>query len=289
MTGEHPNDEDLSAYLDGELSEAASVVAAPGETLPVHLTACAACRRRLEALGRARDLVRLPVSPVPSSVKEAAVAAAITEGLAVGNGRQPAPTAVPRRGPQWTRSPRVVAAAAVALVAVTVGAVLELSHGRAGTATSATAAHAPSCPATPGANREPAAIAPTGVTDLGSVGSVHALQSRLAPLLESEKDSAAATGAPLSAGTQSASSLSTSDGFGVAGSVPTDLATCVAKAKRATGTADMLALVATLTYGRTPALVVVLQVTGTTSTPKPAPLAVVMARSDCRILARTSL
>ena len=49
MTPAHPNDEQLSAYLDGELRQAASVVA-PGEAFPAHLAACDACRLRLAAL-----------------------------------------------------------------------------------------------------------------------------------------------------------------------------------------------------------------------------------------------
>jgi hypothetical protein len=288
MTRDHPHDEQLSAYLDGEQRDEASDAAAPGETLPAHLAACVACRQRLDALGRARDLVRRPVPPVPSSVKEAAVAAALAEGLATGNGRRSAPAA--SRGRRWTRSPGlVVGAAAVAILAVTIGVAVALSHGRSPTATSAAATHAPSRTG-PTENREPAALAPTGAPDLGSIGSVGVLRSRLTPLLGSQKDSAAATGAPgPSAGTQSTSSAVPSGGFTTAGSVPAGLATCAAAAQRVPGAANTVALVATATYGRTPALVVVVQVTGTTTKPEPPLLVVVVARSGCRVLARTSL
>ena len=170
---------------------------------------------------------------------------------------------------------------------MTVGTALVLSHGRSGTATSATASHGPT---TTGGNREPAALAPTAAPALGSVSSLGALRARLTPLLHSENASAAATGAaPLTAGRQSATSASPSGGLKTAVSVPAELATCVAAAQRATSTADTVALVATVTYGRTPAVVVVVQVTGTPSTPEPPSLAVVMARSGCRVLARASL
>jgi hypothetical protein len=279
----------LSAYLDGEEPQAAPVVAAPGETFETHLAACGACRGRLDQLAGARDLVRLPVAPVPSSVKAAAVATAMAEGLTIGTGRRSAPTAA-RRGSQWTRSTRLVAAvAAVALLAVTIGSALALSHGRSGTTMSAAATGAPAHTTT-GANRAAAPLVATGAPALGSVGSVGALRSRLAPLLEAGHDNAAATAAPPSAaGTQSATAASPSGGFKAAVAVPTELATCVAAARRTVGPADPLALVATVTYGHTPALVVVVRGPGTTSTPEPPSLAVVVARSGCRVLARTQL
>jgi hypothetical protein len=61
---------------------------------------------------------------------------------------------------------------------------------------------------------------------------------------------------------------------------------CVTAAQRAAGGTGALELVATATYGHTPALVVVVDRTDPSS---PGRLAVAVAQSDCRVLARTTL
>jgi hypothetical protein len=76
-------------------------------------------------------------------------------------------------------------------------------------------------------------------------------------------------------------------GFDSLRSVPAMFATCVAVAQRAAGGTDTRAVVATAIYGHIPALVVV-PLAGTGPTATPGPLVVVVARSDCRVLARTT-
>jgi hypothetical protein len=70
--------------------------------------------------------------------------------------------------------------------------------------------------------------------------------------------------------------------------VPPSFGTCITAAQRATDPSDTVVLVATATYRKTPALVVVVQAVGTSSTSAPR-IAVVVARSGCRVLTRTTL
>ena len=295
MTHEHLSDEQLSAHLDGEWPEASSSASASAsaESLEAEIAACEACRRRLTELSEVRDLLRLPVEPVPPSVRAAAVQTAVSEGLADGISRRAAVTGASPPPPRMIRPVRpqrvlVGAAAAVAVLVVAVGVSLGLAHSSTPTASSAARAPVHE-PTTSGSLKPTAATPSTGLASLGSVASPQALGRRLAPLLAGAK---ATSGSAASAteGTGNSDNFATgSPGVHSAGAatVPAALSPCVAAAQRASDVSGTVILEATATYRQTPALVVVLQAVGTSSSPER--IAVVVAQSGCRVLVRTSL
>jgi hypothetical protein len=96
MTDDHLHDEVLSDALDGTTTpEVAS-----------HLTSCARCRARLDAMGVAARAVAAPPPPPPPEVRDAAVAGALASASAAASPRRLAPA-------PWM--------AAAALVAVLLG------------------------------------------------------------------------------------------------------------------------------------------------------------------------
>jgi hypothetical protein len=299
MTHEHLSDEQLSAHLDGAWPEAPSI--ASTESLEAEIAACDACRQRLRQLRGARDLLRLPVEPVPPSVRAAAVEAAVAEGVAESpsessaDGRRDRATgtgaAPPRRDMRPTRSPRVLvgAAAAVAVLVAAVGVSLGLAHSRGPTASSAV--HAPVQEPTTSGSLSPTAASPsTGLVSLGSIASPQALGRRLAPLLAVPKATSgrAAAGTDENGNPDEFATGSTAQTDTGASTVPAVFSPCVAAAQRAWDPSATVTLVATATYRQTPALVVVLEPVNTVTTEN-GRLAVVVARSGCRVLARTTL
>jgi hypothetical protein len=296
MTHAHVNDEQLSAHLDGE-GHNGPPDDTPDGGLEAQIASCDACRRRLAALSDARALVRRPVVAVPPSVRAQAVESAIAEvlGPETGVGSTSELAAHRARRSAWPPRALVGAAAAVAVLVVAIGISRTVSHSSSPTASSASAPVTRHRAATSGAPQK-ALLSPTAsIPDLGSVSSPQNLRSRLAPVLASGNDvlgtqgKAATQGSP---GISSATPSSTS--FEAAGTVPAQFNSCVAAAQRVPGTSGALELVAAVTYRHTPALVVVTSGTGDSSRAAPGstgvsgPLAVVVARSDCRVLARTT-
>ena len=111
MSTLHPDDELLSAALDGEEEAAAA-----------HARTCAVCRGRMASLQAAARAVGEPVAPVAAPVRDAAVARAIREVRAAASGpspahRAPRPRALRRWAP-WVAAASAAAAAAVAIPVV---------------------------------------------------------------------------------------------------------------------------------------------------------------------------
>ncbi len=288
MTHEHLNDEQLSAHLDGELDEQSD---AAGRTVDARISGCETCRRRLASLSGARALVRRPVGTVAPAVREGAVASAIAQvlGAAAGAGATSNPPSdlAAHRARRPVRSTGVLVGAAAAAVLVVVGVSLGVSHGSSPTATSASSAGTRHAAAPEGVPQKAAVSGEASIPDLGSISSPQTLRTRLAPLVGTgdqlglQGNAASTTARDNTAGAPSPGS------FATAGAVPAQFATCVAAARQVTGSAGTLDLVATATYGHTPALVVVTDLTSTSSKVVSAPLAVVVARSGCRVLAST--
>jgi hypothetical protein len=293
MTHRHLNDEQLSAHLDGEPYEL-TPSGPSDESVEVAIAACDDCRHRLTVLADTRDFVRVPVVAVPPSVRAAAVEAAISEALGPETAPASAPTVLT---PRWSRLRRpaaglVGAAAAVAVLAV-VGISLGLSHRGSSTATSAAAPSASHAPAR-GAREPQSATGVPAIRDLGIVTSERTLRARLAPLLSSGHVTNGAPSAPAS-GNDSASPLPSSlEAPGKSSSAPTNQqsaveSTCEGAGQQAAGVAGTVELLATVTYGHIPALVVVVHGTEASSNATSPSVAVVVARSGCRVLARTTL
>jgi hypothetical protein len=291
MTHEHLTDEQLSAHLDGEPVNIQPTADGPPDaavhdgTVEAEITACETCRTRLAALAGARALVRLPVTPVLPSVRAEAVAAAMAEGRRTDQDRGQAPAVLSRQPRRKPRSAGIaIGAVAAAAVLVAVGLSLGASHSNAPSAASSAVAGAPHRSAALGAvptTEEPAAAVP----DFGSISSIQALRSGLAGVPDfsaanqqpTSNDSTAATAAP------SKSAL-----VPEASTVPAS-SPCVMAAPDKAGTSGTPTLVATVTYDHVPALVVVIDASASSSTTSSSRLVVVVARTGCRILARTSL
>lgn len=106
-----PFDEDLPAWLDGELD------AARGEAVAAHVAGCARCRARVATFRAVDERLRsLPARPVPERLEGRLLARVAAEGRSGG-----APAPVPRERGRPRRSPRLglflalAAAAALAL------------------------------------------------------------------------------------------------------------------------------------------------------------------------------
>ena len=301
MSHEHLSDEQLSALLDGRASDE------PSSTGPGHasFSSCARCRERLAALEGARDLVRTPVTAPSASARAAAVRAALSDVSSpdVTRGETASVTsAASVRGPVHRSRLPLGAAAAVVALALAAGIPIALSH-RGSTQTSSAAHETGRRPTTTPAPSAPvpsAAGATTTVPDLGSIGSVRALRSNLAHVLP-PRGSAAVYGNSSNLSTQSDSARSGISLPATSG-IPAPFASCVDSARQKAGPELPLAFVATATYDGTPALVVVLEVppstsgsspatgssSGTGSRPATQHLALVVARSGCGVLARTT-
>jgi hypothetical protein len=299
MTHRHLNDEQLSAHLDGERPEGLS--GAPEDALETEIAACDPCRLRLAQLAEARALVRTPVVPVAPSMRAAAVEAAIADGLGDGAGSGPGPDVVTLA----SRRPRgrllSGAAAAVAVLAVVAAVSVAVAHGGPSSTPSAASAvrrgvaghgAAKSSAQTPSASSTSSTA--TAVASLGSVSSPEVLRQRLAPDLAAaanQQDSISGTTATGATENQAQKNVSAVPSSGYADSKPAQgtAISCAATALRAAGADDTLVLVATATYRDTAALVVVAQGAKTSSTASQGRVAIVVAQSGCRVLARTAL
>ncbi|HZQ27440.1 MAG TPA: hypothetical protein VFA94_07060 [Acidimicrobiales bacterium] len=130
MSTPHPDDEALSAALDGE--DTADVAAA------AHAVTCDRCRARLAEFDAVRAAVAAPVAPADQVARARAIAAALDV-----SGASPAPgddigLAPPRRKAAAPR-PSLLAAAAV-LVALAVAVPLLVDRGRSSPSKTSTAA-----------------------------------------------------------------------------------------------------------------------------------------------------
>lgn len=285
MTHAHLNDEQLSAHLDGEWDDGPSDDTPEGG-LEAQIAGCDTCRRRLAALSDARALVRRPVVAGPPSVKTQAVESAIAEALGPETGAASTSELAARRARRSGRPARALvgAAAAVAVLVVAIGISRAVSHSSSPAASSASAPVTRHQAATSGAPQKALRAPGAPVPDLGSVSSAQDLRSRLAPVLASGNDELGTQGKAATQGTPGISSAApSSNSFATASTVPAQFNPCVAAAQRVPGTSGALELVATVTYRHTPALVVVTAGMGGSG-----PLAVVVASSDCRVLARTT-
>jgi hypothetical protein len=304
MTHEHLNDEQLSAHLDGVPYGPPPDTAASGETLESEIAGCDRCRHRLAVLAQARALVGLPVVAVSPSVRAAAVAAALADAPA----DRPGPDSTAPTTLRSSSSPRptgalIGAAAAAAVLIVGVGLALGLSHGRSPTTTSAAvAAGSHSTPTV----REPQKSVTTGtggLADLGSVGSPASLRSRVTALLASKSGDQEALPVASSSPAGSGVPGNSSDEAGTAQTPAAATAACAAAAEQSgsqpsagqpsgaptsTTTAGSFTVVATVTYRGTPALVAV-QGSGSSSGAATPRVVVVLARTGCRVVARTTL
>jgi len=108
MTGEHLDDDILSAALDSEAS--------PGDR--AHLEGCATCRVRLAELQRAATAIATPVAPVDPARRDAVIAAALGVAPLASRRRR-------REIPSWAW-----AAAAVVLALVVILPLVARSPGR---------------------------------------------------------------------------------------------------------------------------------------------------------------
>lgn len=274
-TSIHPDDEALSAYLDGE-ADAAELA-----TVRAHLDSCAACRDRINALGAVRDVLqaaaRTPLPIPPPAARDAAIGAALGSDVSIDGARrggdEPATAAevlsppFGRRG----RAPRWWAVASVAAALVVAGIALAVSRGANGTKTSA--AFKASSPARQSASGlQPS----TSGSDLGQLTASTARDRiRQAVAATRARDlTPAPTGPQLApAGAASASGA----GAPAAGAAPVP---CLGPAAQRSGVdPSALVLAATATYQGTPAEVLVFQPAGT-----PTAQFEVMSRAGCGVL-----
>jgi len=125
----HPDPEQLSAYIDGELPDRER------DDLEQHLTGCADCSATLRALRATRADMRAMSAPVPSEQESWALRAAINKAR-----RRPA-----TRYRRWTVAAGSVAAVAAAVVVfVNVGQTSKSTFGNTATAPqNATAGNSP--------------------------------------------------------------------------------------------------------------------------------------------------
>ncbi|HEY7946122.1 MAG TPA: hypothetical protein VID75_00525 [Acidimicrobiales bacterium] len=304
MSHDHLSDEQLSAVIDSGADGEPAAADVLGS-----ISSCARCRQRLAALEQARALVRAPVTAVSPAVKAAAVRAALSgAGSPETAGSETArtetagtdtpwtdtaavvPMASARRAPRRSRVP-VGAAAAIVALGLAVGIPAALSHGGSSPTNAAakavTGRHRASAPSAPETTEgTPTASSTTGsaaVTELGPIGSPAALRSRLAAVLKVKS----ATGQfGSSAVSPQSDSLAAPAAQGAG--LPAPSAACVAKARTAAGASGPPTLVAGLTYAGTPALAVVFSVPPATGSTTTRHIALVVALSDCRTLARTT-
>jgi hypothetical protein len=251
---DHPDTEELSAFLDGEAPE-----------VDAHVAGCAECRRQLDTLERVRSAVATPVPPPAASTRDAAVAAALGA----------AGTATPRRRKQWTvvvAAGAVAAALLVALVVTRVGTSSRSSKTAAG----------------------PVSTNLVRAGDLGDVDDAQALRAKIEPgLTTTAGPQAAASGASGQAGGASAGAANGAEPTATtqkralsAARTATEQPRCEAAARDLQPGRDVLVYVATARWQGTPADVFGFSPAGAPATSsRPTPTRVyVLARSDCHLL-----
>jgi hypothetical protein len=306
MSQAHPDDEALSALLDGVGPVAAGA----------HVEACDPCRQRLAELGAVARAVSEQITPDPPEVVDAAIRAAIDASRSVGYLDGPdASSSSPPRGAgdgarqarEFTPRPararaRVLAVAAAVIVAgATVGVVLSRWSAPAGRSTAASSpvpspatGAGPSSTLAQGAERPATAAAPSAAigtpggsaTSGGAVGGEEPdLGEQSDPTTLARLLSAAATGqgSPTSPGASAAGAGPAADAGGPALSPATSAvvgrggAICAAQAvayARLGGVQAELRYAATLRYRSQDAVALVYSRVGGRT-------AVVLRRRDC--------
>lgn len=262
MQPTHPDDEILSAHVDGQADA----------TVEEHIRACAACAARRTELAGVR--VRLAEAPPPASAaaREAAIEGALSAAAGAGDVRT-----LPRRDrarafPAWT-----LAAAAVLLVVlgVAVAARRGSDHPVATRATATTPALSPPAAAAGKNEASAGAAAPVPVDggDLGPVEDGSTLRSRVEPALRgTDAAGGAGAGAPFAAAARPPQ---------VADAPPPPA--CLDAGQRSAPAGSQLVYRARLVWRGTPAIALAYaggDVPGVVD---------VIARADCRLLASESL
>jgi hypothetical protein len=283
MTHHHFSDEQLSAHLDGEDDDTTTAGGPPD--IDAQITACDQCRARFTALEQVRDRLRRPVVRVDGATKEAAVAAAMADGLDAGLDAAPSPA------PSDGRHRRLVgAAAAAAVIVVAVGISLAASHSHSSepsAASSSATTHASEKSLGPRASAaSPKATGTSGLPDLGGVASPTALKARLVPALSAKYGTA---GSPTQDNQSVQGSSATSATSSNSPAVPAADSACVAVAEQVVGYFGSPTLVATVTYQGIPALAVVSPTAGSDTVSAAGQNVVVITASSCRVLIRTTL
>ena len=256
MSDVHPDDEALSAHLDGEEPQ-----------LRVHLESCTACTGRLADLRQVRAALGAPVTPPPAWQRDATIARALD---AVGHSG----------GARRARAGGI--AAAILLVLGAAVGLSQLSHSakHAALKTTGAARGAEAGAAAPSTT----AIAATDLGDLGALTDTAALRARVQPTvsqLQALTPKAAAPSAPNAAAPKAAGSSPESDVTGrQSGNTGATGRRCV-DAARALDPANVSpAAAGTATWRGTAAEVLVYAVAG-----RPGAARVyVLAQTDCRLL-----
>jgi hypothetical protein len=321
LTDGHMTDDELSSTLDGvadtDLDERVAL------SLGTHLAGCARCRERLAALEAVRELLHTPVPGLEPEARSASISAVLrAAGVADGGdalapaaggaatapggparprdradgaagGARDAPISLPRRRPQVL----VGVAAAIVVLGAAIGVPVALSGGGSSTSASSGASES----ATRQLPRSPQAHAPaTGtlvlpgrlgalVVNLGKVGSIDALRSKIAALAPHASAAVPTTQETVTAPTGAGSAASTQTG--VEGRTTTSqFEHCLSSAMHAAGPVTSVQSVATVSFRATPALVYVFEPgRGGSSTGGTARSAVVVvtAQVGCRVLGTT--
>jgi len=141
MTDRHPDDEALSAVLDGEGDEADRA----------HAEGCTPCQARMGELRAVSRAVGTAVAPPPAAAISAAVKAAMAEASVRPSGRQlQAPRRAPRRRPfRWSAPPpaRLAAIAAIIVAVAGIASLIAVTTSHNGTPKASSAASALAHPA----------------------------------------------------------------------------------------------------------------------------------------------
>ena len=248
MSDLHPDDEALSAHLDGEDLQ-------PRD----HLDGCDACAARLGELRRARDALAAPVPPPPAWQRDAAVARALVAvGQREGSRRKLGP---------WAGG---IAAALLLVLGAAVG-LAQLSNRGGGDTASSRATKAAGSAAVSGGPTPTTSGAASDLGDLGALPDTAALRAVIQPTLQQLTTGAAkaAPAAPAAAPPSAAGDRTLAQARGCVG------------AARALDPANVSPTAAGIaTWQGTPAEVLVYALAG-----RPGAARVyVLARADCRVL-----
>lgn len=301
MSEPHPDDELLSATLDGEGDPATAA----------HLRGCDGCLARLDALDRVRRLVAAASGPAPPGVADRAVAAAAAAWDEERSGRgapaatraaggRPDDTIVPlrRRPPRWVgagregrRAPGWAIGAVAALVAAVVLVPVLLRDSGPGERTASAPTKGAATTAEAGVD---AAVIDGG--ELGPLSDPAALRHRLQQALGGDAGPEAVEGRPSSDDDlTTAAPAAPSPSPAATGDEDADVARQAAGGSPPVACRDAvraqvgdrlgpLVYAATLRWQGTDAVVLAYRLVDR-SGPGPDHLAFVMARDDCRVLA----
>jgi hypothetical protein len=251
MSDLHPDDEALSAHLDGEEPQ-----------LRVHVESCTACTARLAELRRVRAAVGTPVTPPPAWQRDVTIARALD--------------AVARPGGARRARAGGIAAAILLVLGAAIG-LSQLSHSakRAALKTTGAARGAEAGAAAPSTT----AVAATDLGDLGALTDTAALRARVQPTVVQLE--AGAPGAPNAGAPKAARTVPESAQTGrQSGTGDSAAARRCVDAARALDPANVSpAAAGTATWQGTPAEVLVYA-----AGRRGAARVYVLARADCRVL-----